>query len=69
MIGRTLSGIFKLNRCLTRSFSNEKDHSYGYDIKGKWEETILTVIQKLNNFLKNGYPYGVILHEPYPEEL
>lgn len=37
-------------------------HKRANDIKGKWEETILMVGLKLVNFVKNGYPYGIILH-------
>lgn len=44
-------------------------HKRANDIKGKWDQTILTVTQKLINFRKNGYPYGILLHEPYDETL
>lgn len=40
-------------------------HKRANDIKGKWDETILMVGQKLVNFVKDGYPYGVVMHEPY----
>lgn len=30
---------------------------------------MLMVAQKLVNFVKDGYPYGVVMHEPYNEEL
>ena len=28
----------------------------------------MLVCQKLLNFVKNGYPFGVLLHEPYGDE-
>ncbi len=37
-------------------------HKRANDIKGKWDETILIVVQKILNFVKNGYPYGILLH-------
>lgn len=44
-------------------------HKRANDIKGKWDESIMLVCEKILNFIKGGYPYGVLLHEPYDEEL
>ena len=33
-------------------------HKRANDIKGKWDESILMVIQKLVNFVRQGYPLG-----------
>lgn len=37
-------------------------HKRANDIKGKWEESLLLVCEKLLNLVKDGYPYGVIFH-------
>ena len=42
-------------------------HKKANDIKGKWEESLVLVGDKLLNFVKGGYPYGVLFHEPYDE--
>jgi hypothetical protein len=41
-------------------------HKRGNEVKGKWEESILMVTQKLSNFRKQGFPFGVVLQDPYP---
>jgi hypothetical protein len=40
-------------------------HKRANDIKGKWDESIMLVCEKVLNFVKDSYPYGVLLHEPY----
>jgi chromodomain-helicase-DNA-binding protein 7 len=37
-------------------------HKRANDVKGKWEESLLLVCEKLLNLVKDGYPYGVIFH-------
>ena len=39
-------------------------HKKANDIKGKWEESLVLVGEKMLNFVKGGFPYGVLLHEP-----
>ena len=62
--GEYLNPNFKIpDRILTSTdIFSAIHHKRANDIKGKWEETILMVGLKLVNFVKNGYPYGIILH-------
>ena len=43
-------------------------HKRANDIKGKWQESILNVSQKLINFIKKGYPYGTLFTESMGEQ-
>lgn len=42
-------------------------HKRANDIKGKWEESLVLVCEKLLNFVRNGYPYSVLLYD-HPDE-
>ena len=40
-------------------------HKKANDIKGKWDESILIVAQKIINLVKERHPYGPIIQEPF----
>jgi chromodomain-helicase-DNA-binding protein 7 len=40
----------------------------GSEIKGKWCESLVTVVSKLLNFVKNNIKYGVYFMEPVNPE-
>ena len=37
-------------------------HKKANDIKGKWEESLVLVGEKILNFVKEDFPFGVPLH-------